>query len=107
MQTRIPITPRFRAGMVGAGAISEFHVAAVMRLPDVELVGFYDVDQARAAAAAERWHVRAFDSIDALVAAGANVIHGLTPPATHTAVARAALEHGCHVLIEKPVSEDE
>ncbi|HEU0029662.1 MAG TPA: NAD-dependent epimerase/dehydratase family protein [Kofleriaceae bacterium] len=98
---------RFKAGMVGAGNISEFHVAAIKNLPDVELVGVYDLDKARAIAAAERWGTRAFDSIDDLVAAGANVIHGLTPPAAHAAVARAALERGCHVLIEKPVAEDE
>lgn len=98
---------RFKAGMVGAGNISEFHVAAIRNLPDVELVGFYDLDKTRAIAAAERWGTRAFDSIEELIAAGANVIHGLTPPASHTQVAREALERGCHVLIEKPVSEDE
>jgi 2-alkyl-3-oxoalkanoate reductase len=98
---------RFRVGMVGAGSICEFHVAAVRNLPDVELVGLYDLDHDRAVAAAERWHTKAFDSLDDLVAAGANVIHGLTPPSSHAEVARAALEHGCHVLIEKPVADDE
>ena len=47
-----------------------------------------------------------FPDLDALVAAGANVIHVLTPPASHAMVARAALGKGCHVLIEKPVAED-
>jgi len=100
-------TARFRVGMVGAGNICEFHVAAVRNLPDVELIGVYDLDHARATAAAERWGTRAYGSLDELVAAGANVIHGLTPPATHAAVAQAALARGCHVLIEKPVAEDE
>src|SRR5215470_3791677 len=69
---------QFRAGMVGAGNICEFHVAAVKKLaPDVELIG-----------------------------AGANVIHVLTPPAAHARVAIAGLERGCHVLIEKPIAED-
>lgn len=100
---------RFAAGMIGAGNIAEFHVAAVRQLADhgVELVGVHDLDGARASAAAERWNTRAFASLDALVAAGANVIHVLTPPHAHIAVARAAIERGCHVLIEKPVAEDE
>ncbi len=98
---------RFKVGMVGAGNICEFHVAAIKDLPDVELIGLYDLDQTRSAAAAERWGTRSFASMDALVAAGANVIHGLTPPAAHARVALEALERGCHVLIEKPVSEDE
>jgi predicted dehydrogenase/nucleoside-diphosphate-sugar epimerase len=93
--------------MVGAGNICEFHVAAVKKLaPDVELVGVTDLDAARARANAEKWGTTAYESLDALVAAGANVIHVLTPPAAHGRVAIAALERGCHVLIEKPITED-
>lgn len=97
---------RFRAGMIGAGNIAEFHVAAVRALPDVELVGVVDLDPARAAAFAEKHQVQTFPSLEALVAAGANVIHVLTPPSSHGKIARAALELGCHVLVEKPVVED-
>ena len=35
------------------------------------------------------------------------MIHVLTPPAAHAKVALAALHKGCHVLIEKPIAEDE
>ena len=98
---------KFRAGMIGAGNICEFHVAAVKKLgPDVELVGVVDLDAARAQANAEKWGTRAYPDLDALVAAGANVIHVLTPPSAHAKVAMAALEHDCHVLIEKPIAED-
>jgi predicted dehydrogenase/nucleoside-diphosphate-sugar epimerase len=98
---------RFRAGMVGAGNICEFHVAAVKKLaPDVELIGVTDLDSARAQANAEKWGTTAHKDMDALIAAGANVIHVLTPPAAHARVATAALERGCHVLIEKPIAED-
>jgi len=100
-------TKTFRVGMVGAGNIAEFHVAAVKKLaPDVELVGICDLDAERARTHAEKWGTTAHADLDALVAAGANVIHVLTPPAAHAAVARAALEKGCHVLIEKPIAED-
>jgi 2-alkyl-3-oxoalkanoate reductase len=98
---------RFRVGMIGAGNICEFHVAAVKKLaPDVELVGIVDLDRERARANAEKWGTTAYDSLDAIVAAGANVIHVLTPPSAHGRVAKAALEKGCHVLIEKPITED-
>ena len=101
------MSKRFRAGMVGAGNICEFHVAAVKALPDVELVGVCDLDRTRAQANAEKWGTTAFDSLDALIDAGANVIHVLTPPASHAKVALAALARGCHVLVEKPIAEDE
>ena len=101
------MTRKFRAGMVGAGNICEFHVAAIKALPDVELVGVTDVDRKRAQANAERWGTIAFDSLEQLIDAGANVIHVLTPPAAHAKVAMAALNKGCHVLVEKPIADDE
>src|SRR5579863_4925986 len=98
----------FRAGMVGAGNICEFHVAAVKKLaPEVELIGVCDLDAERARSNAEKWGTTAHADLDALVKAGANVIHVLTPPSSHAKLAIAALERGCHVLIEKPIAEDE
>ncbi|HEV7559641.1 MAG TPA: Gfo/Idh/MocA family oxidoreductase, partial [Kofleriaceae bacterium] len=101
------MTAAFRAGMVGAGHICEFHVAAVTSLPGVELVGITDLDGTRARANAARWGTKAYADLEALVAAGANVIHVLTPPSAHGKVAIAALERGCHVLVETPIAEDE
>lgn len=105
------MTTRFRAGLVGAGNIAEFHAAAIkayaaLHPDEVELVGLTDLDAAKAAAAAEKWGTRAYADLDALIAAGVNVIHVLTPPSSHAKLARAAIERGCHVLIEKPVAED-
>ena len=96
---------RLAAGMVGAGNICEFHVAAVKALPNVDLVGLTDLDMQKATRHAEKWGTSAFPSLEAMVAAGANVIHVLTPPSAHAKVAMEALERGCHVLIEKPVAE--
>lgn len=97
---------RFRAGMIGAGNICEFHVHGVRALPDVELVGVTDIDPGKRAAIEQKLGVKTFASLDDLIAAGANVIHVLTPPSSHARLALAALEKGCHVLIEKPVAED-
>ncbi len=94
-----------RAGMVGVGLISEFHVAAVQAMPGVDLVGVHDIDAARAEERAAEWSTTAFPSLEALVAAGANVIHVLTPPVTHAQVALEAIGRGCHVLVEKPLAE--
>ena len=79
----------FRAGMVGPGAISEHHVAAV-RDAGVELVGMTDLDPAKLAETSARLRAPAFPTLEALVDAGANVIHVLTPPSSHAAVALAA-----------------
>ena len=109
LEEETPMSKNFRAGMVGAGNICEFHVARGQgAAPTVELVGVTDLDAARAAGERREAGARSRStSLDALVDAGANVIHVLTPPAAHAKVALAALERGCHVLIEKPIAEDE
>src|SRR5436305_6957178 len=95
----------FRAGLIGAGYICEFHVAALRRA-GIEIVGVCDVDTARANATAGQFALKVFESAAQLAAAGANVLHVLTPPHTHAAVALEALDLGCHVLVEKPLATD-
>ena len=100
------MTQPFRAGLVGAGHIAEFHLAAIRRLPGVTVVGVHDKDPARAEAFASRFGLPTFASLAALVEAGANVIHVLTPPDAHAELATAALQAGAHVLVEKPLATD-
>ena len=95
-----------RVGLVGAGYICEYHIAAIRRLPGVELVGITDLDTARAQKTAEKFGVTVVPSLKALKEAGANAIHVLTPPHTHTAITLEALDLGCDVLVEKPLSEN-
>ncbi len=98
------MTAKHHVGLVGAGYVAEYHVAALRRLPDVELVGVTDLQVERARALAERLGTRAYPSLAALREAGADAIHVLTPPDSHADVAIAALELGCHVLVEKPLA---
>jgi 2-alkyl-3-oxoalkanoate reductase len=97
---------KFRAGLVGAGYISEYHIAALRRLTHVEIVGITDVNSARAKAVADKFNLTVYASMTALREAGANVIHILTPPATHAHLAIEAINLGCDVLVEKPLAED-
>ena len=97
---------RFRAGLVGAGHISEFHVAALRRIPYVEIVGVHDLDRSKAEALGTRFNIPVAESLAALRAMGANVIHVVTPPHTHAAVATEALLAGCHAFVEKPLATD-
>ena len=95
---------KHQVGLVGAGNIAEHHVAALRRLPNVALVGVTDLQVDRARAFAERLRTRAYPDLAALRKAGADVLHVLTPPEGHADVAVAALELGCHVLVEKPLA---
>ena len=96
---------KVRVGLAGAGYISEFHVAALRRVPDVELLGIYDVDAtAGGPGRREVWRYGLIRRSRRCERRAPNVIHVLTPPHTHAAVALEALGLGCHVLVEKPLA---
>src|ERR1700682_3705659 len=101
----MPLDARLRVGLVGAGYISEFHARAVQRVPNARLVGVTDRVPSRAAALVAKFNLpKAFSTMEAMLEEGVDVIHILTPPDTHAQVAIAALENGCHVLVEKPLA---
>ncbi len=95
---------QFRVGLVGAGYVSEFHIRALRRLPEVRIVGIADLLEERACAVAARFGIAAWPSLDTMAETGLDVAHVLTPPASHTTVALDALRRGCHVLVEKPLA---
>lgn len=50
--------------------------------------------------------VASFKTPDELLAAAPpDVVHIITPPASHAPLAQAALEAGCHIYVEKPFTE--
>jgi predicted dehydrogenase/nucleoside-diphosphate-sugar epimerase len=96
---------RLRVGLVGAGYISEFHARAVQRVPNARIVGVTDFVPSRAAALAAQFGVpNVFARMEDMISEGVDVVHILTPPETHAQLAVAALNSGCHVLVEKPLA---
>ena len=96
---------KLKAGILGAGGISEFHIRGLQRLADVEIVGVADVNQSRASELAQRFAVpRTFSSLAAMLEARPDVVHVLTPPGAHAENTIEALRGGCHVLVEKPLA---
>jgi predicted dehydrogenase len=96
----------WRGAIIGLGNVAiEGHLPAWRARDDVELVAATDarpVQRARCASHLPdaRWH----DSVDELLARGAlHFVDVCTPPASHAAIVRAALERGLHVLCEKPL----
>ena len=92
-----------KTGLIGAGVFGGYHAGKIATSDKTEFIGVFDPDQARCAALGEAHNVTAFASQDRLLAACDAVI--IACPATyHEAVVRAALEAGCHVMVEKPLA---
>jgi len=95
-----------RAALVGCGHIAESHWRALQRLSGVDLVALCDRDGVRAAEFARARGARdVFVDLDRMIRERRpDVVHILTPPATHPDLAVQAMEAGCHVLVEKPMA---
>jgi predicted dehydrogenase len=96
-----------RFALVGAGAIARAYESAFAVLPGAGIAAVCDVDDAAAAAAAQRLGCPGHPSVASLLKAGgidAAVV--CTPPATHEAIASELLQAGVHVLCEKPLAVD-
>jgi predicted dehydrogenase/nucleoside-diphosphate-sugar epimerase len=97
-----------RIALVGAGKMAQHHARAIQRLgPSATLAAVAEPSDAAAAAMREvAPEIAVYDSLEALIAAGAaDVVHICTPPTTHAALASRAIAAGLHVYVEKPFVE--
>src|SRR5262245_45857878 len=98
------IAPKLRVGVAGVGRMGGYHLQKVLSARDVEVVGIHEPDDTRAADIVGRHEVRRFEALsDLLFEADAVIV--ASPTALHYPIARAALEAGVHVLVEKPICE--
>ena len=90
--------------MIGAGAIATAYADALRRIPTLQLAAVVDPDPAARARFADR--AATFADLDALFAARLPLTAALvlTPPNSHEALATQLLQHGLHVLCEKPLA---
>ena len=97
---------RFKAAVIGGGKISEQHLGVLFQLKDVCPTGICDLSPALARFTADRFKVPSWftDYREMLASCEADVVHVLTPPATHDRIVRDCLEAGAHVIVEKPIA---
>jgi len=101
-------TTTLRIGIVGCGRAARIHVARLVAQAGVQVVGCADLDPEAAgalAAAVPDGPVPAFaDHRELLDRAGPQAVSIFTPHRAHYRPAMDALQAGCHVFIEKPLS---
>ena len=95
--------------MIGVGAFGRNHARVYQQLQQagsVRLVGVVDRDMARAEAVAREFGCAAFGSVEQMMNTHSEVQAAsvAVPTVLHLEVARALMEAGVDVLIEKPVA---
>jgi predicted dehydrogenase len=98
-----------RIAVIGLGVFGKLHAEHLTRLGGVELSAFAEPDRERREAAAKEFATaRAFETVDALIAAqAADAVIIATRANTHASIAVRAMEAGLHVFVEKPAAETE
>ncbi len=92
-----------RIGVAGVGRLGAVHVRILNELDNVCLAGVFDPVTDRAREVAGRHACEAFGASNELWSASDAVVIAVPTP-QHHAVAGAALDAGCHVLVEKPLA---
>ena len=97
-----PADGTIRIAVVGVGSLGQHHARVCASLPGAALAGVFDLDRARAGEVAARHGCRAFDDIGRMLA-DSDAVTVAVPTVDHHRVARAVLEAGKDVLVEKPI----
>jgi len=92
-----------KVGVVGAGVFGRNHLRVVSQSTDAELAAVYDIDTARAEAAAKEFGCPAASDLEGLLAQTDAVIVA-APTTAHCEITIAALKAGRDVLVEKPLA---
>ncbi|MCL5270479.1 MAG: Gfo/Idh/MocA family oxidoreductase [bacterium] len=103
------MTVKLRAVMCGCGGMSNVWLNVIKTLPDVEMVGLVDINEAAARGRAEQFGLagaRVGTDLEKMLGeVKPDVVFAMTVPEAHHGVVLAALAHGCHVLGEKPLAD--
>lgn len=91
-----------KVAIIGTGFIGLAHLDALRRLPDVEVVALCDAVNAKEQA--EKLNIPQYfnDYIEMINTIKLDAVHVATPNHTHFPISMYAIEHGIHVMCEKP-----
>ncbi len=99
---------KLKVGIVGCGAIAQRgHIPGFLSLKNnVVLPSVCDKNEKLAQQTAAKYHIpKAYSELsDMLSAEKLDIVDICTPPQIHAPLAVEALQHGCHVLMEKPMA---
>ncbi|NLG53308.1 MAG: Gfo/Idh/MocA family oxidoreductase [Clostridiales bacterium] len=92
-------------GIIGCGVISDWHARAISEIENAEFLGVTDVVEAARKSFAEKYGVKAYDTVDALVAdPELDTVCICTPSGLHAPLAIRAANAGKHIVVEKPMA---
>lgn len=98
-------SPKIKVGVIGVGHLGKFHVQQYHNVDNVICMGVFDINSKEAHSVSETYNIKAYDVFEDLVNE-CDAVSICTPTSTHYVVAKQALLSDCHILIEKPITDN-
>lgn len=93
-----------KVGVLGAGHLGKIHLRLLKQSEKYELVGFHDPSIENTEKIIAEFGYKSFNSVDDLIDA-VEVVDIVTPTLSHFDCAKKAIEKGCHIFVEKPITK--
>ena len=94
-----------RLGVIGVGKMGYNHVRIFSEMKKADLVGIADVNESLVREVAAEFKTAAYLDHRELLAQNLDAVSIVVPTTLHKPVAIDALNAGCHILVEKPISD--
>lgn len=101
--TRFENMRKIKTGVVGVGYLGKYHAEKYASLPQSEFVAICDVHADRRREITEQYHVPEYSDYRDLIGK-VDAVSIAAPTPMHHAIGCFFLQHGVHVLIEKPIA---
>lgn len=94
---------QLNVGVIGVGHLGRLHTSIYKQIPEVNLVGIFDVESEQVQRVATEFQVPVFDDMNSL-AEQVDAVSVVVPTTNHHDVTMQLLAQGKHCLIEKPIT---
>lgn len=93
-------------GVIGAGSMGMNHIRILSKMRDIKLVGVTDINKDTLDIVKSTYDVPVYCKINELIDIGLDAVIIAVPTSLHRDIAMIAIEHGIHLLIEKPIAKN-
>ena len=95
---------KFNIGLVGVGHLGRVHLNKLQIIEDINFYGFYDIDHEKSARVAGETGAHSAESLDEILK-NCDIVSVVVPTSEHFKVGCRVLDAGCHMFMEKPITE--
>ena len=96
---------KINVGVIGVGYLGSYHVEQYQQLKNINFVGCHDIDSKKLDHIQKKYNVKTFEKLDELLLL-CDAVSIVTPTVTHFKIGQEAILANCHVLIEKPITQN-